>query len=129
METLFHLTTEELSKICMEAEFDENGQFIIDEDNCIHQDGIIIFKRPIHILYEDFICEILDTLAIIKKERGTSKVYMFAMTEIKTEETSDVLCDFYDFGNGLKNNCRCMHTHNKGWHLGSRIWEVQDEEM
>ena len=129
METLFYLTTEELSKICVEAEFDEKGQFIIDKENSIYKDGIIIFKQPIHILYEDFICEILDTKAIIKEEQDTSKVYMFAMTETKSEKASDALCDFFDSGDGFQNGCYCMNTHNKGWRLGNRIWEVLDEEV
>lgn len=126
METLFELSPEELSKICVEAEFDENGQFIIDEENCIHQDGIIIFKRPIHILYEDFICEILDTKAIIKEDSDSRFVYMFAMTETKSERASDALCNFYDSGSGFQNDCHCMNTHNKGWSLENCIWMVQD---
>ena len=124
METLFHLTTEELSKICIEAEFDEKGQFIIDEENCIYRDGIIIFNRPIHILYEDFICEILDTKAVVKEDSDSRFVYMFAMTEIKLEKNLDALYDFFEEGNGFQNNCYGMDTHNKGWRLGNRVWEV-----
>lgn len=126
MEELFRLSTEELSKICVEAEFDEKNQLILDEENCIHKGGIIIFKRPVYVSYEDFICEILDTKAIVKEDNDSNFVYMFAMTEIKSEETSDALCDFFESGNGFQNNCYCTNTHSKGWRLGNRVWEVQD---
>ena len=49
---LFKLSPEELSEICIKAEFDENDQLIINEENCVHKGNLIFFKKPIYIKFD-----------------------------------------------------------------------------
>ncbi len=129
METLFHLTTEELSKICVEAEFDEEHHLILDEKNCIHQNGFMLFKQPIYAKRGCILGGVASREIIIKKTKEDStQIYLLAMTESSSDDYDKLLYDFFDSENCSDKGCMILKTRSANWVTGSYIMEVDCNE-
>lgn len=86
MEELFKLSPEELSKVCVEVEFDENHQLVFKPENCIQENNITFFKQPIRVRYGTLQTSILGKTAIVKEAIYCSFLYLFAVAETKNIE-------------------------------------------
>jgi len=113
MKELFKLSPEELSKICIKAEFDEKYQLIINKENCIHEDNIIFFKKPILISYGDLLLSVLDHTAIVEENREGVLLFLFAIAE--TEKYRDTLENFYDTHHCDQYDCFGVDCYRTGW--------------
>ena len=100
---LFKLSPEDLSEICIKAEFDENNQLIIDEENCVRKGNIIFFKKPIYIKFGVLQTSILGYTAIVKEDADFTFLFLFAVAE--TEKYRDTLESFYDANHCDRYDC------------------------
>jgi hypothetical protein len=110
---LFDCEDSELSSKCIEAEFNDNHDLKIDEDNCVRDNGIIFFKHPLHMKYVAMQTGILDRAAIVKLDESGVFVYMFALTESKKDY--DTICDYYDNNNLYEKGYTGREGFPKGW--------------
>lgn len=113
MKELFKLSPEELDRICIKAEFDEKNQLIIDEENCIHEDNITFFKKPILISYGDLLISVLDHTAIVKENQDGFLLFLFAIAE--TKQYRESLENFYDMHHCDRYDCFGADCYYTGW--------------
>lgn len=129
MEDLFKLSPEELSKVCVEAEFDENHQLVFKPENCIQEDNITFLKQPIRVRYGTLQTSILGKTAIVKEAINCSFLYLFAVAE--TKKYRETLRNFYETNCCDQYDCSGLDGYYEGWHEDRdfHVLEVQDEDM
>lgn len=110
------------------AIFDEQTDlFILEEDNCIYQGGIIIFKQPIYIKRVKLLCRIIDRTVIVKDEVDDEYEFLLAMTVSNSDEDREELYNFFDHVNCRAKDCWLMLTHTANWGVGTLLQEVCHE--
>lgn len=129
METLFKLSPEELSKICIKAEFDEKEQLILKEENCFQKGAITFLKQPVRVKLGELLAGILDKTAIVKENVDCAFLYLFALAD--TKKHRETLRDFYENHHCDEYDCSGLDGYCTGWDEDRdfHVLEVCHEEM
>lgn len=127
MEQLFKSSPTELSKNCINAEFDKKNQLIIDTENCVCENNITFFKKPIRIRFGVLQTSILDKTAIVKEDTDCAFLFLFALAE--TAKYKETLREFYDTNHCDQYNCFGLDGYYTGWEESEYLHplEVYDE--
>lgn len=100
----------------MEAEFDEKHHLILDEKNCIHKNGFILFKQPIYAKRGRILGGITSRIIVMKREKEDSnQMYLFAMTESSSDKDRELLHDFFDIEDCKNKGCITLRTRSANW--------------
>jgi len=113
MKELFKLSPEELSKVCLEAEFDEKRQLIIQPSNLIREGNIVLLKRPIRIRYGTLQTSTLGKTTIVKEDVDCSFLYLLALAD--TKQHRETLRNYYETNHCDEYDCIGLNSYYEGW--------------